>query len=115
MSRSDGDGEMGAPCSKPRTRPDAPAAPKPNGAADSPFFALPPELRRAVLIAAFGGRTLHPQQPSCVCRSLHLKYPTANPAADDWCVPRMQRDPVGLREKTWIIGAMGWLQACRQA
>jgi hypothetical protein len=37
--------------------------------ADSAFFQMiPPELRRLVLVHAFGDRTLHVVPPACVCR-----------------------------------------------
>lgn len=104
---------MGAHGSKPRNKHHAP---KPNGAASSPFFQLlPAELRRRILIDAFGGRTLHPQPPSCVCRSIHLKYRTANPAADDWCIAIFGEDSANLKDTTWMVGVMGWLLCCRQA
>jgi hypothetical protein len=110
---------MGARGSKLRNKHHAATVvtPKPNGAASSPFFQLlPAELRRRILIDAFGGRTLHPQPPSCVCRSIHLQYRTANPAADDWCIAGFASDSLNiLKDPTWMVGVMGWLRCCRQA
>ncbi len=90
--------------------------PPTNGAANSPLFeCLPPELRRRILIDAFGGRTLHlqsPWHPPCVCR----RSENTSPAVDN-C--QRDRGNVHARGKAegpgWLIGAMGWLLSCRLA
>lgn len=91
------------------------------------FIVLPPELRRQILVAAFGGQKVHlqsissmyhasdvfkpPRPPAqkrlggCVCHRIE-----ANSAANDNCM----RYPVNHR--LWRpIGALGWLLSCHQA
>ena len=34
---------------------------------------------------------------------------------EDWCQPSFERYPEQLKDKTWMIGVMGWLRCCRQA
>ena len=109
---------MGAHPSTPSNKHHDPTAPpKPDGTANSAFFqVLPAELRRRVLIASFGGRTLHPQQPSCVCLSRDVEVlRSSSPAAEDSgrcgeLYPALLRD----KSKPWVIGVMGWLLCCRQ-
>ena len=103
---------MGASSSK-RSRSRGPPT---NGAANSPFFQrLPPELRRRILIDAFGGRTLHLQFyrcPPCVCR----RSEDTSPAVDRCQRTRGNLPPRGKAEgRGWLIGAMGWLRSCRLA
>ena len=102
---------MGARCSKISRR----RRPGSDGTANSTFFQrVPPELRRRILIDAFGGRTLHVQQPACECRRHEWGPEDTNPATDR-CL-RARREFASLRKgNQWVIGAMGWLQSCRLA
>ena len=82
--------------------------------ASSAFFqTLPPELRRRILIAAFGGGTLHvgPHPAMACCRRGSLTSPDLSPARDD-C--RAIYPALGQGGQ-WVIGAWGWLRVCRQA
>jgi hypothetical protein len=90
--------------------------------ADSAFFQmLPPELRRLVLIHAFGNRTLHVQFPACVCQRLTAGYEDIwdeDSPGIDGCTREYSdtfRKKTKERRARWMISAMGWLRCCRQA
>jgi hypothetical protein len=97
--------------------------PSPAATAGSAFFrVLPPELRRAILIRAFGDRTLHVQPAACVCRRRSSAYRNAwgeySPGTD--CCTReyarcFQQKTGKKQKEPWMIGVMGWLRCCRQA
>lgn len=124
--------------------------------ADSAFFQhLPPEIRREILVAAFGGRTMHmslefnhPRQlvPSSDYRKPPERYMPSTaqrppqrleldeqaPMAWEWCgcpcwsighphndqclpgVARCWKHTTAVPD-ICLIGAMGWVQTCRQA
>ncbi|KAB5570000.1 hypothetical protein GE09DRAFT_1101339 [Coniochaeta sp. 2T2.1] len=76
------------------------------------FEVLPPELRRHILIHAFGNRTLHVRQLGTVCRRLELQPAGVNPASDD-CV--REYHSLRMLKSDWNIGALSWLLTCRLA
>ncbi|KAL2020082.1 hypothetical protein VTK56DRAFT_8886 [Thermocarpiscus australiensis] len=87
---------------------------RPSAAAteDSAFFQmLPPELRRHVLMHAFGDRTLHIQLPACVC----LRPDDCSPAIDGCTRNYSWEKKEWKKEEPWVIGVMGWLRCCHQA
>ena len=108
--------------------------PVPAATAASAFFQrLPPELRRRVLIAAFGARTVHVEKgdpaagrPSgkrlgvgCECMRRPDEDYGQNATAD-WCMCRAKwthGDIEHRRRAGWgpgaPLGVMGWLLACR--
>ncbi len=85
-----------------------------NATANSAIFnTLPPELRRHILIHAFGGRKIHVYQSSAfVC---HYRRPEAddfvNPTTDN-CLHSSDPRLNGGRQ---ALGAEGWLMSCRLA
>lgn len=102
--------------------------------ADSIFFQrLPAELRRMILIEAFGGRTIHVElewdrewrwlaivchrDASRVARSDHTKRLISEPWMDT-CLEYGSggcRNFSGESRLNCKIGCIGWLTACRQA
>jgi len=112
-------------CKRSKRRPNPKNPPNTVSAtASSAFFqTLPPELRRRILIAAFGGGTLHvgPHPAMACCRRGSLTFPDLSrpdlcpdksPARDD-CRATYPW-PLGQGGQ-WVIGAWGWLRVCRQA
>ena len=77
------------------------------------FNTLPPELRRLILIDAFGGRRMH------VYQSFAFVCHTHRPESDDYINPTtddcLGRGPLLLRGGEHALGAAGWLLSCRQS
>ncbi|KAK9784263.1 hypothetical protein SCARD494_13047 [Seiridium cardinale] len=105
------------------------------------FTVLAPELRRQILTAAFGGRTMHIQtniisarhpagagrsplasrevrRHGCACYRGSDDGDVTNPATD-WCVddlvPRNHLLKQPQLPQDSLVGAVGWLQSCRLA
>jgi hypothetical protein len=107
-------------------------ASEPDGAASSPLFALvPPEIRRQILVTAFGGRTIHlseiwtearlnfcgnhRQIHGFFCSLERYASSSVSPYSPSYAASHAPHSYACAATEHNNMGATGWLRACRRA